>query len=156
MLKKQTENIVKSGEQHHPALFVFERQSPEDEDTQRVAIVPVPMTDPDSKQRAFDLIHYAASHEQVEGVIFVVESWVKHIDGPDPATRYDPHKSLEHDPERKEAIVFNAQKGTMQLIAQYLIDRTDNTLCEPPLIIDPMGDSEGAKGRMVYHKPQEH
>ena len=153
LLKEQTEKIVATGDQHHPALFIFERANPPE--LQRVAIVPVPLDkdDPGSKTRAFQLIHHMAESEIVEGVIFVVESWIKTLptDVPEP----DRTKSLEDDPERQEAIVFNAQQGAMQLIAYCKINRLDNTL-EEPFIIDPLGDKEHATGRMIYNKPEKH
>ena len=147
-LRPKIESIVATGEAHVPVMFVFEKTNSV---IGRVGVLPVAMDSIDAKERAFAGLRLAAQQPFVEGVILLVESWMK-LASPD---KVDRTKSLADDPDRTEAIVLNAMRGPMQLLAYMMIDRTAGTV-GTPLIVDPMNNNETMVGRMVYHKPVQH
>ena len=147
-LRPKIESIVATGEEHVPVMFVFEKTNSV---IGRVGIIPVAMDGLEGKERAFAGLWLAAEQPFVEGVILLTESWMK-LANPD---KVDRTKSLADDPDRQEAIVLNAMRRNMQLLAYMMIDRTTNTVGDPQ-VVDPMAPDETMVGRMIYNKPTEH
>jgi hypothetical protein len=131
----QTAEIVKTGEMHTPAYFVY----PEDADTMP-AIVPIPhfFANTYGKDVA-GLLHTEMANDPMVFAVFMInEAWVKvnikHSDKSQPLAEMMKH-GIENDADTQEAIVFNCQRKGMQLLATYLIKRPENELVTPPRII---------------------
>jgi hypothetical protein len=97
----------------------------------------------------------AAPTDAVAGAILLTETWTISVEKEEDLGR--PHGSLEHHPDRQEALMLNALRGSMQLVGLWKINRTDKKL-EPIALVDPMkgvsgGGGEGMEGRFVLNQP---
>lgn len=157
LLVTKAREIVKSGEQHCPALFVYPNDINES-----VAIIPVGQFFSGStvgKDISAMLHQEIAQDTMVRCVIAVNETWV--LGGKLGELKdVDFSKGIEEHPQRREAITFNAIQKGMQLIASYMIKRNPDDLEEEPYnIVDPIagileghGKGEGitaSHGRMI-------
>jgi len=144
-----TEGIVASGEEHVPLLLIFERGSG------RVAMNPLSLASSAEKRSAFALHRMMALHPACEGAIMITESWDLVLR----PEEVEPTGSIEHDPRRREVMVFNAlrgtETGTMQIMTIYRILRDDGgaRMDRSPRVFDP--HVEMAHGRFVVSGQEE-
>jgi hypothetical protein len=136
MLKGMSEKIIITGEQHMPMLYAFEH----DGHSLIIAIPEIAGTDDKDvvamlhKQMGKDTARFA-------GVIFLIEAWAAYLT---PA-ELKAVGSVKNHPDRREILQFNGIRGTMQLMADFSIDRETRTL-GPMNLRDP---STGSTGRFI-------
>jgi hypothetical protein len=142
--KKPASKIIKLGETHKPMIFVFF-----DSDSLAIA-VPLDRLGFENKGVIMQFHQHLASIRQVYASMLIMEAWTLSMGKQGMA---DPTESIEHHPDREEAILVNALHGRQQLIATVKIDRQTRSLGKT-VIIDP---ADGySSGRMILHRPTKH
>jgi hypothetical protein len=142
-LLPQTRQIVATGEEHKPMLFIVSHDG-------QIAIQTVhPFDSIEDKERTVFLQRFLANkQEMIAGVVFVCEAWAATVDS-------YPTGSISQHPNRTEVIQFSAMRGGEQLIASYPIKRPGNILAEDEgKLIDPV--DLGAEGRFVLNRNVRH
>jgi hypothetical protein len=142
-MAQETLNIDK---QMIPHLLVCSYKS-------EILMMPVTLSTVEEKNMVAGLHqHLAEKAGIIAGVIFVTETWMLEIDkDKDPeeyARKSRSKEGIEHEPNKTEAVMWNAIRGEMQLMAFAKITRSGNSVTlEPTTILDAA--KSGAEGRMV-------
>ena len=91
---------------------------------ENIAMMPIELTTSEQKTTMFGLHkHLARDPNIAKGAIMISEMWIKLVSKEEfNDTR---HKSIADDPERGEALMFNARRGEMQLVGMAPIVRED-------------------------------
>lgn len=138
VLTSKTREIIASGEQHVPALFVYPMDP-------KVSVSVIPVQQFFNSNRGKDIVNYLhrqiADDELVKCVILCTETWLltARADSISGVADVDMTKSIADHPDRKEAIMFNCIQKGMQLLATYIIKRPDNTIADQPdSLLDPL------------------
>lgn len=152
-LKILAETILQEGQQHAPLLLVVS-----DDEQAKVGIVPMHIffnLGTTGKDLAAQLHIETAHKTDVRCAIMVNEVWTLS----QPVTkeemgkiRADMTKSLEHHPDRAEAILWNCRSHDYQLLAMATIDRKTNRLGEIK-VTDPNAPETFSHGRMIDGVP---
>jgi hypothetical protein len=140
-LKVRSAEIIKGGDQHEPMIFIFEK------DDKGIGVVPLPgfHNTVDKDIAAALLKGLGARTDEFDGAIMVVEAWAAAVDANDKS--YKMGSSIAQRPDRFEILMFNGVRGTMQLLADFKINK-DRTLGEMN-VRDPMNFEAGSVGRFI-------
>jgi hypothetical protein len=140
-LKVRSAEIIKNGDQHEPMIFIFEKNG------RGIGVVPLPgfQNTTDKDIAAALLKGLGARTDEFDGAIMIVEAWAAAVDPADKS--YKIGSSIAERPDRFEILMFNGVRGTMQLLADYRINK-DRTLGEMN-VRDPTSFREGSTGRFI-------
>ena len=138
-LKQRSEMILRDGQEHHPMLFVFER------DGASVGIVPLPPFETNLDKDIAAHLHKKLGEmsDRFDGVIMLVEAWAAVTDA-----NYKYGDRISDRPDKFEILMFNGIRGTMQLLADFRIN-ADRTLESEMRIRDPTDFTTGSTGRFI-------
>jgi hypothetical protein len=134
MLKEVAEKVLIVGEQHMPMIYTFPHHG-------AGTVIAIPqITDYEDKNVIAALLKAMGKDPQFAGVIMVVEAWAASVDIKD-----EEPINVRDRPDKTEILLFNGIRGTMQLMADFKIDKVKRTL-GPMRLVDP---TEGSTGRFI-------
>ena len=159
----KTKEIIASGEEHVPTLFIYSNARVIGE-VEKVAIVPIQQfTNSTHKDVVAGLHRYLASAPFVRAVIFLVETWTLAQSGDKDDKMPEAFKgSIANHPDRREAVMFNMlyhdDADNLQQMLRMYTKRGKELSDEDVMTIDPTGNTPDGglmTGRFV-HENEEH